>query len=50
MMNSAGGGKDTPHPPPTPPLPTDNSDDENEDSADNVIDAAMDSKFMAGAE
>jgi hypothetical protein len=47
MMSGAGGGQATPPPPPTPPTPTDSSGDENEDSADDVIDAAINTKFMA---
>jgi hypothetical protein len=36
--------------PPTPPSPAESSDEENEDSRGNVINAAMDAKFMTNAE
>jgi hypothetical protein len=49
-MSSVGRGKAIAPPPLTPSPPTDSSDEENEASANNIIDAAMDVKFMADAE
>jgi hypothetical protein len=49
-MSSAGRGQATASPPLTPPPLTDSSEEENEDSAANVIDVAMDVKFMVDAE
>jgi hypothetical protein len=46
MMSSAGGGQATPPPPPR----TNSFNGESKDSAENVIDVAMDAKFMANAE
>jgi hypothetical protein len=54
MMSSAGGGQATLPPPPSPPLtpppPTDNSDTDEFDDENDVIDAAMNAKFMDDAE
>jgi hypothetical protein len=53
MSSTRRGQTTTPRPPSPPPTPlpsADNSDEENEDSADNIIDAAMDAKFMDDTE
>jgi hypothetical protein len=49
-MSNAGRGQATAPPLPTTPPPADSTDEENKDSADNVIDAAMDAKFMTDVE
>jgi hypothetical protein len=52
-MSSADNSQSTPPPPPTPPPLIENNDkldDENKDIADDVIDAAMNVKFMADTE